>query len=72
MQDIVRAAQGIMDDNDLAKFTKLHASNALTPPAVIGSVLASLAVGAEPKLSGQFLRWDSDELAAYRKPPQKQ
>lgn len=73
MQDQIRdKGEGIMTPSDLSKFTDLHSSNKLTPPAVIGSIIASLAVGAEPKLSGQFLRWDSDELAPYRKPPQSQ
>lgn len=55
-----------MKADELDKFLNLYANQELVSITTIGKVLASLSINASQNLSGEFLSWDSEELASYR------
>ncbi|KAJ9116035.1 hypothetical protein QFC20_000704 [Naganishia adeliensis] len=57
-----------MNASEFERFSTMHKEGKLLPPDSPGYVIASLAVRGPHELSGQFLNWNADELAAYQKP----
>jgi hypothetical protein len=57
-----------MSDTDREKFSELKSSGGLLRPEQPGHVIAKLAVGGEEVkgLSGKFLSWDDESLAAFQ------
>ena len=49
-------------------FVREHAEGKLLPPDQPGHVIAKLALAAPATLTGQFVSWDSEQCAAFRKP----
>jgi hypothetical protein len=47
-------------------FNGLYESSKLLQPEGPAEVISNLSIRAEENLSGQFLSWDSQELAGYR------
>ncbi|KAG8929493.1 hypothetical protein FRC02_005507 [Tulasnella sp. 418] len=62
-----RDGPGHMLPNELTRFTKSYEEGTLVKPKDCGHVIAALAVSATSDLSGQFINWDSPEMASYRK-----
>jgi len=50
-----------------AEFIYLHENKILLHPDQPGYVIASLAIKALSSISGKFLSWDDESLAAHRK-----
>ena len=48
-------------------FVREHAAGKLLPPDQPGHVIAKLALAAPATLTGQFVSWDSEQCAAFRK-----
>jgi len=48
-------------------FVQAHADGKLVKPEDCGHVIASLSIRAPKALSGQFVSWDSEECAPFRK-----
>lgn len=67
MQDNVRANVGSMSEQDKQRFLKPHADGTLLRPEDPGHVIAALALKAPKTLSGQFVSWDKDECAEFRR-----
>ncbi|KAG8948114.1 hypothetical protein FRC04_010026 [Tulasnella sp. 424] len=67
MQAIVRA-EGVnqMDPTELQKFNTLHSTGKLVKPEECGQVIAGLAVGATPEMSGRYVSWDDEALERFR------
>lgn len=55
-----------MDEDDQVKFTGAHKEGKLLPPEKPGHVIARLATDAKKELSGLFLSWSDEKLAAYQ------
>jgi len=69
MQAQLRAeAKEVMNSANYKHFHGLHESSKLVHPDGPAEVMCNLAIRAEAQLSGQFLSWDSLDLAAYRSP----
>ncbi|KNZ45932.1 uncharacterized protein VP01_769g11 [Puccinia sorghi] len=69
MQAQLRAeAKEVMNSANYKHFHGLHESSKLVHPDGPAEVMCNLAIRAEAQLSGQFLSWDSQDLAAYRSP----
>ncbi|KAG9320516.1 hypothetical protein KVV02_000175 [Mortierella alpina] len=68
MQGEVRdkGVTGMVPDQH-AEFLHLHATKTLLHPDQPGHVIASLAIKAENDLSGKFLSWDDEHIAAHQK-----
>jgi NAD(P)-dependent dehydrogenase (short-subunit alcohol dehydrogenase family) len=47
-------------------FKELHATGKLLKPEQPGHVIAKLAVSAGKELSGKFVSWDGEEVAAFQ------
>ena len=56
-----------MRPDEHEKFTKMHAESQLVKPEDTGHVIAGLAIGADPKLSGEFLNWNGEEAKEFRR-----
>ncbi|RFU27646.1 hypothetical protein B7463_g8696, partial [Scytalidium lignicola] len=56
----------VMEAEDAARFKNLHEEGKLLRPDQPGNVIARLVLDGDKKLSGKFLSWDSEELAAYQ------
>ncbi|KAK4705166.1 hypothetical protein P7C70_g1036, partial [Phenoliferia sp. Uapishka_3] len=54
-----------MSPSDHKKFSALKTDGNLLPPHKPGGVLAGLALAAESSLSGEFVSWDTTEMAKY-------
>lgn len=67
MQAAVRGATGYMASADQERFLKAHREGKLVRPEDSGYVIASLALNASKTLSGQFVSWDSQECADFRR-----
>jgi hypothetical protein len=55
-----------MNSPNYKHFHRLYENSKLVAPEQPAEVITNLLVRADTKLSGQFLSWDSDELASYR------
>ncbi|WOO77253.1 putative oxidoreductase [Vanrija pseudolonga] len=67
MQAHIRAVgPGAMAPTDMSKFNSLHAEGKLLRPEQPGSVIAGAAVGVGLELSGEFVNWEDERLAAWR------
>ncbi len=67
MQVDIRAVHSKkMAPEEAKKFHELHETGKLLTPEQPGHVIAKLALRAPKELSGQFLSWDSPELADYQ------
>ncbi|TFK55951.1 short-chain dehydrogenase [Heliocybe sulcata] len=68
MQEALRSeGRAHMKEQDHTRFTEAYSSGKLVKPEDSGHVIAALALKADKSLSGQFVSWDSDLCAAYRK-----
>lgn len=56
-----------MNEDEYKKFHDMHTEGQMVAADEPGHVMAALALTAQRQLSGEFLSWDSDELAPYRK-----
>ncbi|MCJ1384137.1 hypothetical protein MMC17_007253 [Xylographa soralifera] len=56
----------LMTEKDAARFHTLHEEGGLLKPEQPGHVMARLVLNPPTNLSGQFLRWDSKDLAAFQ------
>ena len=69
MQGQIRSGgNGHMDPTIYESFVREHAEGKLLPPDQPGHVIANLALSAPAALSGQFVSWDSEQCAPFRKP----
>ncbi|KAA1078799.1 hypothetical protein PGTUg99_017476 [Puccinia graminis f. sp. tritici] len=59
-------AKEVMNPPNFKHFNGLYESSKLLKPEGPAEVISNLSIRAEQKLSGQFLSWDSEELAGYR------
>ena len=59
----------IMNGPNYKHFHGLYETSKLVKPEGPAEVIANLSIRADAKLSGQFLSWDSEELARYRETP---
>ncbi|KAH9469002.1 hypothetical protein Pst134EA_009522 [Puccinia striiformis f. sp. tritici] len=59
----------IMNGPNYKHFHGLYETSKLVKPEGPAEVIANLSIQADAKLSGQFLSWDSEELASYRETP---
>ena len=66
MQSLLRVSDTI-PSAELQVFKDAHASGKLVKPADVGYTIASLALLAAPELSGEFVSWDGEPCAPYRK-----
>ncbi|KAK6357870.1 hypothetical protein TWF730_007227 [Orbilia blumenaviensis] len=67
MQKALREVHGsVMKPEEHAKFVNLKKSGGIVKPEDVGAVLGNLGMRAEKSLSGKFLTWNDDALAAYR------
>jgi hypothetical protein len=67
MQELLRSqGDGVMDANELVKFTSAHTEGRLLAPELPGSVIAGLALGGPRELSGEYLDWADERLARYK------
>ncbi|KAF7726843.1 hypothetical protein EC973_008350 [Apophysomyces ossiformis] len=66
MQGLIREKGQVAMGSDFSKFVDLHREGKLNPPEAPGHVIAALAAKASHGLSGRFLSWDDEILAAYR------
>ena len=55
-----------MDAKDAAKFKELKETGGLLKPEQPGNVMARLALDAPKDLSGKFLSWNDEKLAAFQ------
>jgi hypothetical protein len=67
MQAAVRNSGAHMREKDMERFVKAHAEGKLVKPEDSGYVIATLAVKAPKSLSGQFVSWDGDDCAEFRR-----
>jgi hypothetical protein len=67
MQARVREATEYMTKADQERFHKAYAEGKLVKPQDSGYVIAALALKAPKSLSGQFVNWDDDECAEFRR-----
>lgn len=65
-KDIREKHSTSMDATDAAKFKELKQTGGLLRPEQPGHVIAKLVLEAPKSLSGKFLTWNADELAAYQ------
>lgn len=67
MQTRLRSeGKDVMASPNYKHFHNLHAESKLLKPDAPAEVIVNLSIRAEPKITGQFLSWDCDELASYR------
>jgi hypothetical protein len=66
MQEELREKGTEMSRKDHETFMADFEEGRLIKPEQPGAVLAKLAVGAKPELSGKYFKWDASELAEYR------
>ncbi|KAF3910397.1 hypothetical protein ABW20_dc0103376 [Dactylellina cionopaga] len=67
MQTALREVHGkVMKAEEHAKFINLKKSGTIVKPEDVGAVLGNLSLKGERGLSGKFLTWNDDTLAAYR------
>ncbi|KAK1826676.1 hypothetical protein QBC39DRAFT_363737 [Podospora conica] len=55
-----------MAEKDYAGFVSAYEGGTLNKPEWPAAVIAKLAVGMDPKLSGQYFSWNAPELASYQ------
>jgi hypothetical protein len=68
MQAQIRSdGPSVMAANDMTKFTSLHETGKLLPPDAPGSVIAGCAIGAPLDMSGEYVNWEDERLAQWRK-----
>jgi len=56
----------LMEEKDAARFHTLHKEGGLLRPEQPGHVMARVVLDPPKSLSGQFLRWDSKDLAIFQ------
>jgi hypothetical protein len=56
-----------MTSKDVKRFVDAHEDGSLVKPEDCGYVIAALAVRAQKSLSGQFVSWNEDQCAGYRR-----
>lgn len=67
MQSHIRkVGPDVMAPPEMAKFTQLHETGKLLPPAQPGAVIAGAAVGFDAAMSGEYVNWEDERLAAFR------
>ncbi|KAK6347797.1 hypothetical protein TWF718_005622 [Orbilia javanica] len=67
MQTALREVHGnVMKPEEHAKFLNLKKNGGIVKPEDVGAVLGNLGLRAGKELSGKFLNWNDDVLAAYR------
>lgn len=66
MQSVLRLSQTI-PPADTQFFKDLHSANKLVKPEDVGYTIASLSLRATPDLSGQFVSWDAEPCAPFRR-----
>jgi hypothetical protein len=66
MQAALRTSS-LMLPEDVQFFTNLKEAGKLAKPEDSGYILGCLALSAKPLLSGEFVSWDSDSCAEYRR-----
>ncbi|KIM25241.1 hypothetical protein M408DRAFT_222294 [Serendipita vermifera MAFF 305830] len=66
MQAVLRASDTIQPA-DLQLFKDAHSNGKLVKPEDVGYTIASLALRATTNLSGEFVSWDSESCAPYRR-----
>ena len=68
MQGQIRSVgPGVMKPTDMAKFTSLHETGKLLPPDAPGSVIAGCAIGIPLDISGEYVNWEDERFAQWRK-----
>lgn len=65
-QEIRETHSSNMSKDEAAKFHELHKEGQLLRPEQPGHVIAKLSLEAPKELSGQFLSWNSPELAKFQ------
>lgn len=65
-QEIRETHSNNMSPKEAAKFKELHKEGQLLRPEQPGHVIAKLSLEAPKELSGQFLSWNSPELAKFQ------
>nr|OQO16581.1 hypothetical protein B0A51_17637 [Rachicladosporium sp. CCFEE 5018] len=65
-REIREKHQNAMDAKDAAKFAELKSSGGLLKPEQPGHVMAKLVLKPPRELSGKFLTWNAEELAAFQ------
>lgn len=65
-RDIREVHHKAMDEQDAARFAELKRSGGLLRPEQPGHVMAKLVLEAPLELSGKFVSWDSEEVAAFQ------
>ncbi|PVU85479.1 hypothetical protein BB559_006989 [Furculomyces boomerangus] len=66
LQTQIRSVGHLMKPEDHQRFVSFKENGVLLHPNTPGSIIANLCKRLDHSLSGQFLSWDSAELAAYR------
>ncbi|KAK6341682.1 hypothetical protein TWF696_008750 [Orbilia brochopaga] len=67
MQVALREVHGkVMPAEEHSKFIELKRSGAIVKPEDVGAVLGNLCLKADKGLTGKFVSWDEEALAAYR------
>ncbi|KAK6532267.1 hypothetical protein TWF281_006459 [Arthrobotrys megalospora] len=67
MQTALREVHGkVMKPEEHAKFLNLKKNGGIVKPEDVGAVLGNLGMRMEKGLSGKFLNWNDEALAAYR------
>lgn len=68
MQGIIREfGGGAMTETDHEFFIHAHGEGKLVKPEDCGHVIAALSLQAPKALSGQFVSWDKEECAPFRR-----
>lgn len=68
MQSIFRQFGGaFMDKTDHEDFIRDHREGKLVKPEDCGHVIAALSLQAPRALNGQFVSWDKEECAPFRR-----
>ena len=67
MQELLRSLDdGVMDADELVKFTSAYENGKLLKPEQPGSIIAGLALDGPKDLSGEYLNWEDERLASYK------
>ena len=66
MQTLLRTSETLPQAN-IQFFKDLYSTGKLVKPEDVGYAIASLALFATPELSGQFVSWDAEPCAPFRR-----
>lgn len=63
MQALLREkGESVMDKDAYARFSTMKKEGRLLPPALPGTAIAKLALGAPREMSGEFVNWDDGRI----------